>query len=343
MSRAKNPFAEKLLETAAGWVVRIDASPLTEQEAERFRSWILESESHRAAFEEAASAWGRMDVLRGLSDLFPLDESHKRSAWRTASKAALFATSIAAAGLIVSFLIFGHPKSSGDDSSAAEEIYVTRVGETATIDLDDGSTIVANTDSRLSVRYSETERRVRLERGEAFFEIESDPDRVFSVVVNETTVRAIGTAFSVFRDGASVEVLVSEGRVEVIRNPTTTNDNSQFGQPDERLLLEVGQFAELTGAEARVESFEIDEVARRLFWRQGMLAFDNEPLERVIEEFSRYTTVDIQIGSDEIRDIGVSGFHDPRDLAGMLTALEGGFGIEVVSLGPDQVLLRAAQ
>ena len=66
-----------------------------------------------------------------------------------------------------------------------------------------------------SVLFTDTERRVRLERGEAFFQVTKDPRRPFVVEVGGVTVRAIGTAFNVRLGGGELDVLVAEGKVEV--------------------------------------------------------------------------------------------------------------------------------
>jgi transmembrane sensor len=344
MSRVKEQqLSERLLETAASWVVVIDERRLTEEERERFKRWVLESEAHRLAFEQAASIWGRLDVLQGLSDIFPIESRFDSSARRWRKAIGYSAAGIAASALIAALYFVDMAAWVSDEAPASDQVYLTQVGETATIDLDDGSRIVANTDSRLSVEYSATERRVRMDRGEAFFEVEHDPNRAFSVIVGNATVRAVGTAFSVFRDGAKVQVLVSEGVVEVVQALSEPG-----GDTGEKLLLQVGQVAELGLSDsglpaAKVESIETQEVARRLSWRQGMLAFDGESLEQVIDVFGRYTTVDIQIASDDIRDIRVGGYFDTGDLAGMLTALESNFGIDVTYVGPDQVLLTSSR
>ena len=197
----------------------IDERPLSHEEKERFRRWLLESGSHRVAFEQAASTWGRADILQGLSELFPIDTSFDSSQQTSKRAVRYLAAGIAVAASVAGISFLGLSLWVPDGAGVSEGVYFTRVGETETIDLDDGSTIVANTDSRLSVEYSETERRVTLDRGEAYFDVEPDPNRVFSVIAGDTTVRAVGTAFSVLRDGATIEVLVSEGAVETTGTP----------------------------------------------------------------------------------------------------------------------------
>ena len=354
MSEIRDPrFSERLLETAARWVVLIGERPLTADEQQAFRTWVLETEAHRLAFEEVAATRGRVDILRGLSDLFPavaasdtaesaarmgtLEPRPIRSRWIAYLGAGLIAASVLTLLHFVDRLPTVQPREPG-----AERAYLTRVGEIETIDLDDGSRIVVNTDSRLRVGYLATERRVLLDQGEAFFEVERDPNRDFNVVAGDIAVRAVGTAFSVHRDGDATRVLVAEGVVEITRINAPTGNRPAANALDQPLSLQAGQIAEFGPAEPKIDTIGAAEIARRLLWRQGVLAFAGEPLEQVIAEFSRYTTVDIQIEDDALRDIRIGGYFDSRDLAGMLTALQTNFGVEVSYPDSDRVLLKAS-
>ena len=72
-----------------------------------------------------------------------------------------------------------------------------------------------------------------------------------------------------------------------------------------------------------------------------MLAFDGQSLQEVIDEFSRYTTTNIEIINDDIRDIRVGGYFRSDDLDGMLVAFESNFGIRVTEVNSSLVHLGA--
>src|SRR5436190_5985070 len=73
----------------------------------------------------------------------------------------------------------------------------TRIGEQRTITLKDGSRMALNTDTRIVVEPWNETRGVRLERGEAYFEVAKDPKKPFVVVAGKKRIVAIGTAFAV--------------------------------------------------------------------------------------------------------------------------------------------------
>jgi transmembrane sensor len=80
--------------------------------------------------------------------------------------------------------------------------------------LPDGSRVELKDGSEVVVQYSASERRVKLTGGEAHFTVWKDKTRPFIVNAAGVEVRAVGTAFNVRLEAKSVEVLVTEGRVE---------------------------------------------------------------------------------------------------------------------------------
>ncbi|MCZ9336070.1 FecR family protein, partial [Klebsiella pneumoniae] len=72
-----------------------------------------------------------------------------------------------------------------------------------------------NTASALSIRYSESERALMLEAGEALFQVAKDTARPFIVRAGAGETQALGTVFAVRRSGEDVRVVVAEGRVMV--------------------------------------------------------------------------------------------------------------------------------
>ena len=70
-----------------------------------------------------------------------------------------------------------------------------------------------NSDSRALVDYSGQFRVIRLERGEAYFEVAKNRVRPFIVSVNGAEVRVLGTHFNImaYNDEATVKTSLLEG------------------------------------------------------------------------------------------------------------------------------------
>ncbi len=99
---------------------------------------------------------------------------------------------------------------------ASLQTVVTQSGEVQVIRFEDGTSISLNQNSRLLFpeRWSPYERRVLLE-GEAFFEVEPNPQKPFIVETPESEIQVLGTAFNVraYPGQGFQEVHVEKGRV----------------------------------------------------------------------------------------------------------------------------------
>src|SRR5262249_47517094 len=84
-----------------------------------------------------------------------------------------------------------------------------------TVELPDGSILRVNADSAVDIAYTRNERRIFLTRGEANFSVLQDVKRPFVVRIDEVEVHAIGTTFNVRREADAINVLVTEGRVQL--------------------------------------------------------------------------------------------------------------------------------
>ncbi|MEJ1960797.1 MAG: FecR domain-containing protein [Gammaproteobacteria bacterium] len=100
--------------------------------------------------------------------------------------------------------------------------YSTAVGEQRVIELQDGSTVRLNTQSRIAVRLSEHTRDIRLISGEAIFKVHHDTARPFRVHTLGAFIQAVGTEFNVYRRADRTKVAVLEGRVQISSGPRQT-------------------------------------------------------------------------------------------------------------------------
>ncbi len=97
--------------------------------------------------------------------------------------------------------------------------YQTAKGEQKTVTLPDGSTIVMNTDTALSVQMSARFRTVILNRGEALFTVVHESARPFRVEAGGGVIQDIGTQFHVYKRQDKVLLSVLEGSVQIDTQP----------------------------------------------------------------------------------------------------------------------------
>ncbi|MCK9563800.1 MAG: FecR domain-containing protein, partial [Bacteroidales bacterium] len=248
--------------------------------------------------------------------------------------------------LALTTLILAYGWLSGVFPHREDNFYTTAVGETKTLTLVDGSTVTLNTDTQLEVDYSDAMRRLVLTRGEAEFQVEKDAHRPFVIFVGAGSVKAVGTAFNVRYSLNTVDVLVTEGTVEV-RSPAANTVLAE-GQSDTDMEMEMalaqvsasaGEAVNFDDIIRSVKQLEKEEIDRKLAWKDGLLIFDNDRLEDVVEQVTRYTDTKIIINDPSIENIAVGGYFRTGEINGMLFALETSFDIEVTRVSSKLVLL----
>ena len=187
--------------------------------------------------------------------------------------------------------------------------YQTGVGQTASIVLPDGSMAYLNTDTRLRWVGSPGNRRVRLLRGEAFFEVVHEPTRPFRILLAHSEVRVLGTRFDVYRkrDG-DVLVTVLSGTVSV-----EGLGEGARAKPSWMRRLTANEQIEYSpvGLISDVHPVLAANVIR---WRQGIIATRGESLAQFVRNLSRYTPQRIVIADPRAAHMQVGGAFSTRNV-----------------------------
>jgi transmembrane sensor len=189
---------------------------------------------------------------------------------------------------------------------AAALHFSTGHGEQATYRLADASVIHLNTDSAVTIRYSDAERRVVLESGEADFEVVHQQGRAFRVIAGAAETVDLGTRFDVrLADGATL-VTVQEGRVGVALAATAAEPGARF------VTLGTDQQIEVTAGELPATPVTANS-QRTTSWLHRQIVFEREPLGRVAAEFNRYSKKPIEIATPALKDLEISGVFATDD------------------------------
>ena len=198
------------------------------------------------------------------------------------------------------------------------QTYSTSIGEFHRVLLEDGSSIQLNTNSEVRVHYSSRYRHVDLVRGEALFQVAKNKVKPFDVEAGDTTVRAVGTAFSVrlHEAGADerVDVVVSEGRIAI--NPPSPQTYA------------AGSVATVRNGRVDATTVEGDDITSKLAWTTGRLMFQGEKLSDVVEEVNRYNLRKLQVTDPDIAELRIGGTFQATDPDGFARALGATFGIK---------------
>ena len=162
-------------------------------------------------------------------------------------------------------------------------------GSVVRYELPDNSIVWLNSQSTLKypVRFSSRARRVELE-GEAYFEVEANPDKPFYVNTSDNlAVRVYGTKFNVaaYNDEPLIQTTLESGHVEVIVSGNGAGT---------ALDLVPGEQATYDKATGHLEKRQVN-TYEHIAWTQGRLVFRNASLGDVFKSLERKFGVRINV------------------------------------------------
>lgn len=328
---------EQIEEQAAEWLVRRDSPEWKSADEQELQRWLEESVAHSVAFIRLEVGWEQARRLKALgngvsgvvpppgqwqvSPFFDPAPPEHPPEWTVTSTTDVkirkrgFAAAAALLVAVVSGTYF--LQSPGDR-------YKTELGVVSAVPMSDGSRVTLNTASEIRVAVSDTERKVELKQGEAFFEVAKDPNRPFVVEAGSKRIVAIGTAFSVRWLEKDVEVVVTEGEVRV------ESAGQELKVAATRVeSLTAGKVARANAEGLLVEKKPLADLQELLAWRAGYLVFNETPLADAVAEFNRYNAEKIVIEDPVVAGYRVSGKFRSTSFGAFVRLLETAFPIEV--------------
>lgn len=325
---------EEVALAASGWIVRHNRG-LTAAEQDEFSSWLAADSRHGEWWAKRRQAWLEFDVLtewRPEHSAEPNPDLLATPRRRLSGRKWILPGTLALAAGIAVALVVLRPVPAGKSVPvvAVAPGYESRA-------LDDGTVVELNGGAEIQVRFTGSERRVRLVRGEAHFQVAKNPLRPFVVEAGGVAVRAVGTAFDVLLGGEAVEVLVTEGRVRV--DPPAALAAARVA-PE----VSAGQrvVVALTGGASPVVTAVTDEeIARRLAWQPRLLDFSATPLAEVAAEFNRRNRTQLVLADPALREMPIVASFRSDNLEGFVRMLELSAGVSAERTGDTVVLRRA--
>jgi transmembrane sensor len=308
-------------QAAAAWLARRDSGQWTSGDQQAFDAWLGEATAHRVAWLRLQAAWQQADQMQALHRE---PEGKGIEAPRLARRAPRAAWAFAAvAALAIGLAWFTLRTPSG------VEQYATPVGGQEAVTLADGSRVTLNTRTRARALINDVERKVWLDEGEAFFEVQHDPARPFVVAAGNDRVTVLGTKFSVRHEGGRTQVTVLEGRVRLDRAEPAARNKPADPAPT---LMTRNEAALSQSGSLLVMAKTPEQVQRDLSWREGRLVFDHMTLGEIAAEFNRYNRRQMLV-EGEAASLRLGGSFDAHNIDGFARLVHEGFGLKVQSDG----------
>lgn len=336
-----------ITEQAADWFIRLREKAVSRQDRDALIVWLLESPIHVHEYLAIAQLYGdlgdvdpnkEIDIesllpaVKENSNVVPLENStiekigvganvsdgRTRLLFGIAAGIAVFAIA-----LIGVFYQYGQAQH-----------YATAVGEQRSIVLVDGSIIEMNTQSELAVQVDKETRRVHLIKGEAFFDVERDPERPFIVDTGDAQIKVLGTKFNIYKQENQTAVTVVDGKVTVMPSPEN-DDNASLEESTAKgvnaaVELSVGEQVQITPQRLPIEKVSVN-VSKITAWQDRRLIFEAQSLESIVEEFNRYNTRHIEVRDVELAKIELSGVFQSNDPDSLIEFLQDIRNIKVIT------------
>jgi len=331
------PNADEAEREASVWFARMNADDVTADDGSRFEVWHRAHSCNAKAYAELSATWQELVKSGPLVRAVNFGQVMNAASAPPARRRWAAVTTVAAG--IVAVVIGG---AWNLYKQKEETRFQTAIGEQAAVALPDGSSFDLNTNSRIWVDYSQHQRVIRLERGEAFFKVAHDTQRPFWVRAGDYWVRAVGTAFNVYLRPTGVEVTVSEGTVNVVKATTNESPPSDAAIAESVAAVTAGEQADEHGRAEVIHELNSAQLSRLLAWRKSSLYFQDQPLGEVVNELMRYTTLKIEFDDDALRGLPVGGTFQtsPEGVEALLALLHDGFGTTIRRDGQGHVYIE---
>jgi transmembrane sensor len=208
--------------------------------------------------------------------------------------------------------------------------------------LPDGSKIELAARTIVAVQYTERQRLLEMQNGEAYFSVAPNRERPFIVKVGKLRVRAVGTAFNIRHSGERVVVTVTKGIVDVYSvDPEQLDADAADIVSPAAVRVSAGSALTLAGPGMR-PSLAAADPARALAWREGRLEYINEPLSAVIADVNRYSSRPVAIRDAAVAQLTFTGTVFTNSVEDWLQALPGEFPLEVVTNREERLLVASS-
>ncbi|QHT67994.1 DUF4974 domain-containing protein [Rhodocytophaga rosea] len=206
-----------------------------------------------------------------------------------------------------------------------QKSYHTKYGETKTIDLPDGSTVILNANSTLHYSNDWQESRLREVwlNGEAFFQVRRKPhwkEARFIVHTNQLNIEVLGTTFNVNNRRGIVKVVLNSGKVK-LRHIDNDKDS---------LVMEPKDLVEFTDNKKPFVK-KVVEPEMYTSWRHHKLIFNETPLKEIAQLLEDNYGRPVIIQDKELADRRFTGAIPNENVELFLTVLGESLNVDIQS------------
>jgi ferric-dicitrate binding protein FerR (iron transport regulator) len=250
------------------------------EEEKQIRQWKEVSEVNRKTFMQERKIYNALLLVS--PDISKSEREIRKISW--------FRISVAVAVLLLLIVstLYIHTLIYENNSPEEYNTLVVPPGQRIHLMLTDNTDIWLNANSTFHYpsEFSRKERTVYLD-GEAFFDVSKNDKKPFVVKTTSGDIKVTGTSFNVeaYSKQGGFETSLFEGSVEIYKNEHKLTTL----KPDEKSYLKNG----------KLYVTQITDMDKYL-WKEGLIAFNNKPLEDILLSLEKYFDVCIQVSKNTL-------------------------------------------
>ena len=298
---------------AIDWLVLLRSDDMSDDQLCEFAEWLALDHANAEAFSSAETLFDQMTAVSFKSkaenrvkpesspQLTNIQSKQDHSQAKASNRLFVLPFAIAATLLLAVVLFF--PQKLHLLNGLLSD-YHTQTGELKKIVLSDGSRLLLNTNSAVSVDYNESIRTVILHYGQVRFSVANEASHPFEVRVGNLNVRALGTVFQIHKpEKGDVKITVQEHAVTVSME-TVVNHS----EPVKAITVQVGEqlLYQLDNSLALALPKKI-ELQQETAWQRQRLIINDQPLSDLIIELERYRDGQIFVADKKLNDLRITG------------------------------------
>ena len=212
-------------------------------------------------------------------------------------------------------------------NTAPERVVVqTKAGEQNSVTLPDGTMVVLNENSEVAFLddYRKEQYRIVEFKGEAYFDIEPNPDQAFIILTDQAEVKVLGTAFNLraYENELFTEVEVENGKVEF--SSRDHQEKIPLGPNDRGVWVHGKNISKKKVADLNAQS-----------WRTNELNFRNTALDEILLAVERHYKVQIDHNNPALLKCQLTFTFGEEDLKSVLQVLELNFNTKISKVSDD--------
>lgn len=308
------------MEIKAELVRKYFSGKTSKEESDQVRKWLSTEDGNKLLADMLDEDLLHLDDVAtiGLDHPIPVERMKKRfmreiqsrfTRWRNI---AIVASIMLPMLLLGSALFFLNNRLGFLDGIEYAYVEVPK-GERMKVILSDGTSVFLNSDSRLRYpkKFGLFSREVEL-WGEAYFEVEKDPNKVFLVDLHGVSIKVTGTKFNAraYPGDSCVQVYLDEGGVIL--------DDSE-----QAYTLIPGQGLNYSRKDKKcIVGNEIKNKEVYLGWKNRNLVFRSMPLSQILKELERQFNICFFVESPEVLNICFTIVNNSNDLGEIIEELE---------------------